>query len=391
MARIHSQTCSSTDSALYIGQMSGTSLDGLDTVIAELAPGQPPRILYRSYLPFESQLASALRRLATASTWSVAEYLEIEHAYTLLSASCIQDLLKASGISPADINAIGCHGQTIRHQTSPQVLTHQLLDGALIAEQTGVTTICDFRSRDIAAGGQGAPLLPAFLAAAFQKTLDETICFLNLGGIANICYRDAERKLRGFDTGPASTLLNHCSRMFFNTEYDAEGAHARRGVVDESLLKRLLSDAYFDELPPKSTGPERFSLEWLQQRAPEYFCDSAVVSGENLLATLTELTALSVINQIRVFVPQCRRLIAYGGGVHNVFLMERLKAAFSISVDDESQAVVETSDELGLDGDMMEATAFAWLAQQCLERRPVACETVTGSRGARVLGCIYPA
>ncbi|GAA3959952.1 anhydro-N-acetylmuramic acid kinase [Allohahella marinimesophila] len=379
--------------ALYIGQMSGTSLDGLDTVVVELAPSAPPRILHRHYLPFDDQLVSALRRLASESSWPVSDYLAIEHSYTLLSASCIQQLLAESGIAPDKIAAIGCHGQTIRHQTSPQVLTHQLLDGALVAEKTGISTVCDFRSRDIAAGGQGAPLLPAFLAAAFEQVLDETACFLNLGGIANICYRDSSGSLRGFDTGPASTLLNHCSRLFFNTGYDAEGVRAQSGAVDERLLSSLLSDAYFALAPPKSTGPELFSLEWIQRMAPDYFTPSAPEAGlgQDLLATLTELSARSIAEQVWRFVPRCRRVIAYGGGVHNLFLIERLKSAFARVSGEAERIRLETSDNLGLDGDMIEATAFAWLAQQCLERRPVECQSVTGSSGARVLGCIYPA
>lgn len=372
---------------LYLGQMSGTSLDGVDTVLT--APGLAPAdmLLDSSCTPFPHELTRRLQHAARSVQWNVSELLSLRTDYTAFCAAAATDLLNAH--NHLSLVAAGCHGQTIRHQIEPEVSTFQLIDGALLAEALSVDVVCDFRSRDVAAGGQGAPLLPAFLKAAFTRELERGYCILNLGGIANICFLDASGELRGFDTGPASTLLDAAAEQYFDIPFDDGGSLAAGGHVDEQLLQRLMEEPYFHRPSPKSTGPELFSWNWLMELACQDLPAAGdKINGRHMLTTLTELTARSVAEQIARACTDCTGVIVYGGGARNYYLIERIRKVLN-SANTRRIEIVDSGSR-GLDSNMLEAVAFSWLASQFVSRTPVDCHTVTGARGPRILGCLYP-
>jgi anhydro-N-acetylmuramic acid kinase len=293
-------------------------------------------------------------------------------------------MLQKNGLSARDIAAVGCHGQTIRHRPPlqqnkpPQPLpyTLQIGDPNRIAELTGITTIADFRRRDIAAGGQGAPLVPAFHAYALHSSSERRVA-LNIGGIANITLLSAASGIGGFDTGPGNTLMDLWTQLHFQQACDQGGKLAANGSLDQALLSGMLADSYFQLAPPKSTGREYFNLDWLRRYLPSSYIDAL-----NVLTTLTHLTAHSIVNAVRNFAPQTERVLVCGGGVHNTFLMELLAELLAPC------PVVSTS-EAGLDPNFVEATAFAWLAKQTLEGKPGNLPEVTGATRPVVLGGIY--
>jgi anhydro-N-acetylmuramic acid kinase len=352
--------------------MSGTSMDGVDAVLADLG-GPRPRILAHSHVAFDSALRAELLALNAPGG------NELERA-ALAGNALARHYAQAIAAMDMDkhgkVRAIGCHGQTVRHRPEKQY-TLQIGNTALLAELTGVAVIADFRSRDLAAGGQGAPLAPAFHAAVFGSR-DEDRVALNLGGIANISWLPRAGSIVGFDTGPANCLMDLWASRHLGSTHDKGGAWAAGGTPDAALLVRLLEEPYFAALPPKSTGRDLFNDAWLEAK---------LQGGEDpraVQATLLELTARSIADAIARHAPGGRRVIACGGGARNDALMRRLSALLA-------PVAVESSDRHGLAPDLVEATAFAWLAQQAMEGKPGNLPSVTGARGERVLGAIYPA
>ncbi|MEJ7747594.1 MAG: anhydro-N-acetylmuramic acid kinase, partial [Luteimonas sp.] len=273
----------------------------------------------------------------------------------------------------------GSHGQTVRHRPDAQhPFTWQLGDGNVIAERTGITTVADFRRRDVAAGGHGAPLMPAFHAAMLHSP-DEDRAVLNLGGIANFTLLPRVGDVRGFDTGPANALLDAWCAQHSGQAFDAGGAFAASGRIDESLLARLLDNPWFALPPPKSTGREQFHLRWVQAQLGD-----ARIGAADVQATLLELSAATVADALRATQSSTRRVLVCGGGVHNPLLLERIGARLP-------GVIVESTAAHGLDPDFVEAMGFAWLARETLAGRPGNLPSVTGATGSRVLGAVYPA
>ncbi|MGP9634362.1 anhydro-N-acetylmuramic acid kinase [Halomonas sp. AOP43-A1-21] len=367
----------------YIGLMSGTSLDGVDAALIAIEPGTPPRLVATHAEPMPDTLHSALLALCHAEQASFAQLAFAENTFCALQAQAVKALLAKQPLSPHQITAIGSHGQTIEHAPSGHhggpAYTLQLDNPSLLAELTGCTVAADFRRRDLAAGGQAAPLAPAFHQALFgRKSADQLI--LNLGGIANITWlpRDEDHPVLGFDTGPANVLLDAWFAEHQGGRFDQDGAWAKSGQVDEKLLADFLADPFFRQPPPRSTGREYFHVAWLKQR----------LTGRELpadvQATLAELTAISVAEGIGQLLPngQSTTLITGGGGAHNAYLMARLAHHLP-------NATFTSPTAYGWPEDWIEAGAFAWLAHQRLHHLPGNLPSVTGAQGPRVLGGIY--
>ena len=381
---------------LYLGLISGTSADGIDAALVAFdsdAPAARCTLVHALAWPWDAGLRARLVELGQggqAQSLDELGALDVRVARGLADAALA--LLDAAGVSAATVRAIGSHGQTVRHRPGalhggvPAPFTWQMGDPSLIAERTGIDTVADFRRRDVAAGGHGAPLLPA-LHAALLRDPDEDRAVLNLGGIANLTLLPAAgdpgpepaRAVRGFDTGPANALLDAWCQRHTGAAYDAGGRFAARGTVDAALLARLREDAWFALPPPKSTGREQFHLDWLQARM-----DGAARRPEDVQATLLALTASTVADALQATQPETRRVLACGGGVHNPPLLRAIAARLP-------GARVESTAAHGLDPDFVEAMGFAWLARETLARRPGNLPSVTGAAGPRVLGGIYPA
>jgi anhydro-N-acetylmuramic acid kinase len=365
-----------TDKAeLYVGLMSGTSLDGIDAVLVDFST-QPPRLITTRYLPYPRALADCLLALQGKGEDELhrAALLGIELACLYYQA--VQAMLDKAGIGAGAVLAIGCHGQTVRHNPSDGY-SLQLGNPALLAELSGISVVADFRSRDIAAGGQGAPLVPAFHEAVF-RSLEIHRIILNVGGIANITDLKPASATKGFDTGPGNMLLDAWIQRHGGRAYDEGGEWASSGRVIPQLLEALLAHPYFSSAPPKSCGREQFNLNWLDANLP---ANKPAVA--DVQATLLELTASSVTSALRRWCGIPDELAICGGGAHNNFLLKRLAAHLP-------QTRMTTSETLGIDPDWVEAVAFAWLARQTLLGLPGNLPTVTGSKGARILGAIYP-
>ena len=355
--------------------MSGTSLDGVDAVLVTFE-GDRPSSRAHVHQPFPRDLRDELLALNSPGDNEVDRAALAGNALARHYADAVAALLQRAGLAAHDVEAVGCHGQTIRHRPD-RGYTVQIGNAALLAELAGIRVVSDFRSRDVAAGGQGAPLAPAFHAAVFGSP-DEDRAILNLGGIANLTFlrRDASVGA-GFDTGPASCLMDLWASRHLGQPYDAEGAWAAGGRVLPPLLDRLLADPYFALPPPKSTGRDLFNAAWL---------DRALQGGESprdVQATLLELTARTVAEALRRHFPQGRRLLACGGGTRNGALMSRISAAVH-------PMALETTSAHGIDPQHVEAAAFAWLARQTLLGRTGNLPTVTGARGLRQLGTLTP-
>lgn len=379
---------SSPPDGLFIGLISGTSADGIDAALVRFAGGQCTLLLGRTY-PWDGVLRARLIELGQgAPAQSIEELGTLDVRIGESFADAARALIQEAGIAADAIHAVGSHGQTVRHRPAGangdgrHPFTWQLGDGNVVAERCGMTTVADFRRRDVAAGGQGAPLVPAFHAAMLQSA-DEERAVLNLGGIANytLLPRSAAADpgdVRGFDTGPANALMDawcerHCAQPF-----DADGAFAARGELDRVLLERLLDEPWFALPPPKSTGREQFHLDWLQAR---------LAGGEqpaDVQATLLELSAITVADALLAQQPLTQRVLVCGGGVRNERLIARIAALLP-------RARVESTALHGIDPDFLEAMAFAWLARQTLAGLPGNLPGVTGARGPRVLGVVYPA
>jgi anhydro-N-acetylmuramic acid kinase len=368
----------------FIGLMSGTSMDGVDGVLAALPPGGSSdgiRTLASAWLPFPAALRADLMSLQAASADEIHKEALASNALARLYAECVATLLKDSRVAAADVSAIGMHGQTIRHR--PELgFTRQIGNAALLAELSGIDVVADFRSRDIAAGGQGAPLVPAFHAAVFGKA-DEVRVVANIGGIANISVLDAERGATGFDTGPGNVLMDHWISATQGSPYDANGSWAASGRVNADLLGTLLDERYFQLVPPKSTGRDLFHAEWLSSRLARH----PGIPAADVQATLARLTATTLADAIAAHAPGTRSVFVCGGGAHNGHLMEEIRSCLGLHG---IEVAVESTAVLGVAPGQVEGLAFAWLAQRHLLRLPGNLAAVTGAAGPRILGALYP-
>ena len=365
--------------ALYLGLISGTSADGIDVALcsfdaqprlhAALTHAYPEPLRQRILALAQGDGCIDLDELGTLNVQIAQNFADAAHA-----------LLRQNEIAPAQITALGSHGQTVRHRPhSSPPYTLQLGDGNVIAERTGIATVADFRGRDVAAGGQGAPLAPAFHAAMLAHDGSARVV-LNLGGIANITIIPAQRDatLRGFDTGPASCLLDAWSQRHLDSAFDSGGAFAARGKADASLLASMLAEPYFALPPPKSTGREVFHLRWLEQHLA-----GLALAPADVQATLVALSARSIGDAIQRHAPGASELLVCGGGVHNPVLM----AAIASEV---APLPVSSTAARGIDPDFVEAMLFAWLARERVAGHAVKnLYGVTGARGPRVLGAVY--
>jgi anhydro-N-acetylmuramic acid kinase len=360
---------------LYLGLISGTSVDGVDAVLCEL-DATACRILAAATTPLPPALLERVRRLIEAPQASLREVGTLDHALGRFFAACSLDLIASAGLKPTHLVAIGHHGQTVYHHPDIDApFTMQLGDPNLVAALTGVTTVADFRRVDMALGGQGAPLVPAFHAWQFGAA-DESRVVVNIGGIANITVLAPGRPVTGFDTGPGNTLLDLWIRRCRTEPYDRDGRWAAGGHVDLQLLDSLLREPFFRAPPPKSTGRELFHMAWLEPHLA-----TRATADANVQATLAELTAATIVAAIEQSAPDCRRLIVCGGGAHNADLLARIAARTS--------ARVVTSDAHGISPDWIEGAAFAWLARARLHSAAGNVATVTGARRAAVLGGVY--
>ena len=371
-----------TEGLLYIGLMSGTSLDGVDGVLVAFSAEGKPRLLHHASSPFADDLRAELLALNTSGDNELHRAALAANGLVRTYAQVVRDLLKQSGLTPADITAIGAHGQTVRHR--PQEFdrngyTLQLNNPALLAELSGCTVVADFRSRDVAAGGQGAPLVPAFHIGVFGRP-NETVAVLNLGGIANLSVLRADGSVLGFDCGPANALMDYWCHEHTGKWYDANGTWAAQGKVVGPLLAALLQEPYFSQTPPKSTGRDLFNPDWLHQNLAKH----SDLDAQDVQATLAELTAISCADDLKRLAPEAKELIVCGGGALNQHLMKRLEAHLP-------GVLVQSSTAHGIDPQQVEAAAFAWLARQCLLGLPGNLASVTGARGPRILGALYPA
>lgn len=364
-------------SAVYLGLISGTSVDSVDVVLASFRRGVPQLLATHTH-PWPEPLRQrvlALAQTETALDLDAFGRLDVEIGH--LFAEAAMTLLKNSQLAAASVRALGSHGQTVRHRPNgPFPFTMQLGDPSVIAEHCGIDVVADFRRADMAAGGQGAPLLPALHAMLLGRP-GHTRVVLNLGGIANITVLRADGDVVGFDTGPANGLLDAWCMRHSGESFDRDGTFAARGKILPELLDVLLSDPYFTLPPPKSTGREYFHLGWLavQTRLDAY-------AAADIQATLLELTARSVAMAIARHAPDADEVLACGGGVHNSALMTRLGALLA-------PATLLGTSRYGVDPDFVEAVAFAWLARQRLLGLPGNLPAVTGASGPRVLGAVY--
>lgn len=367
-----------TPTEYYLGLMSGTSADAVDLVLVNFAADKVHLIAtHSSPLPFD--IRQKIHSLATPSDNEIDRSCELDQQLGTLFADCALQLLDKSQINPKQIIAIGSHGQTIRHRPPGSVehpFTLQIGDPNKIAEHTGITTVADFRRRDMAAGGHGAPLVPAFHQAMFSsQTCDR--CVVNIGGMANITWLPAAGKTLGFDTGPGNVLMDAWALRHIGKNYDANGDWAASGNPNNKLLASLLAHPFFQKAPPKSTGRELFNLDWLNSHI-----DSATLAPADIQATLLALTAHSITHDIKQLSQLPCEVFVCGGGAYNLRLMQELKHLLP-------KAKVASTAELGIAPEWIEAMAFAWLAKQTMNRHHGNLSAVTGAKREVILGGVY--
>lgn len=364
----------------FIGLMSGTSLDGIDAAAVRFPPGRV-ELLAACTTPFTPELRAELLALIQATGADLLDRLgELDHRIGRLFAEAATGVCQQAGLEPGRVAAIGSHGLTMLHRPAGEnPFSLQIGDPNLIAERTGITTVADFRRRDLAAGGQGAPLVPAFHAALFTRA-EQARAVVNIGGMANLTLLpgSGQATVTGFDTGPGNVLLDAWIQQQLGRPYDRDGAWSASGRVSEELLDALLADPYFALPPPKSTGREHFNSAWLQARLRGFELEPEAVQ-----ATLAELTTASIARAITGAAGTVTEAIVCGGGAYNPDLLRRLAARLP-------GVRVSVSDDYGLAAEWVEAAAFAWLAQRALEGRPGNIPAVTGAAGERILGGIYP-
>lgn len=361
---------------LYIGVMSGTSLDGLDIALVELSP--TIKLIATHYIPMPDPLRAELLSLCASGPDEIARSAMAQQNWVQLAAQGIHTLIDRQGLKPSEIRAIGSHGQTIRHEPA-RGFTVQIGNPALLTELTEITVVSDFRSRDVAAGGQGAPLVPAFHEALFDEHSGNR-AVLNVGGFSNLSLIEPGKPIAGFDCGPGNVLMDAWIHQQRGDKFDRDGQWAASGTVQPTLLTALLGDSFFQAKGPKSTGREVFNLQWLLQ----HLSNLPTYAAEDVQATLLELTALTVVESLQHAQSDTQELLICGGGAHNAALMKRLAGLLPA-------AQVSSTASHGVDPDWVEAMAFAWLAHCCLEGIASNRPSVTGARGLRVLGAIYPA
>jgi len=354
--------------------MSGTSHDGVDAVLAT-ARGKHFQLLESVHLPYPARLRSRLLALQQRGDNELHRAAVLANELSDLYAGAVRRLLARARVGARAVAAIGCHGQTVRHRPGDGY-TLQLVNGARLAERSGITVVCDFRSRDVAAGGEGAPLAPAFHRALFETARRGRV-IVNVGGIANLTSLPAHGAVTGFDCGPGNCLLDAWIMKRLGRRYDRNGAWAARGAVIPRLLKKLLAHPFLQRRPPKSTGRDEFDLRWVRR---------ALAGSErpvDVQATLLALTADTIAGAVRRYCAGARAVFVCGGGAYNRALLARLAALLP-------GRRVGTTAALGIEPEHVEALAFAWLARQALKGRPGNLPAVTGARGPRVLGAIYP-
>ncbi len=363
----------------YIGLMSGTSLDGVDAVLVE-TNGTTINLLGHADYPMDPQLKSDILSFCTGQATNLKIVGEIDHRLGHLFADASLHLLNTLSVAPESITAIGSHGQTVFHSPDTQhPFTMQLGDANIIAAKTNIDTVADFRRKDMALGGQGAPLVPAFHHTLFGKP-DSTHIILNIGGISNISILQKDTPVIGYDTGPGNMLMDAWIYKHKQKSYDHNGDWARDGVVIQELLVQLKQYSYFARPYPKSTGRELFNLEWFTQ-----FIENKPYKPQDIQATLLEFTVVTIVEQIAKFhVGEAAKLLVCGGGAHNQYLMEKLQQHLS-------NWAVATTNDYNVDSDNMEAMAFAWLAHQRIHNRPSNEPDVTGASRYASLGVVYPA
>ncbi|MEH0833823.1 anhydro-N-acetylmuramic acid kinase [Pectobacterium cacticida] len=365
-------------SGRYIGVMSGTSLDGVDVVLAAIDEHTVAQQASYSH-PMPLNIKTSILAMCQGQAVTLSALGQLDTRLGILFAEAVRELLKGAGLEPQDITAIGCHGQTVWHEpTGDAPCTLQIGDNNRVAALTGITTVGDFRRRDLAYGGQGAPLVPSFHHALLLHPVERRIV-LNIGGIANLSLLVPTAPVRGYDTGPGNMLMDAWIWRCRAQPYDKDAKWAMSGRVNSRLLRRMLADPYFSLPSPKSTGREYFNLSWLEN----ILAEQPPIAPQDVQATLVELTAVSIAEQV-LLVGGCERLLVCGGGAHNPLIMARLSALLP-------GIEVNTTDEMGVSGNDMEALAFAWLASRTLSGLPGNLPSVTGASQATVLGAIYPA
>jgi anhydro-N-acetylmuramic acid kinase len=363
--------------SLYVGLMSGTSMDGIDAVLLEI-DDTGMRVKFAAARTWPPELQRRLRR--AAEDYLQVGLLEFGQLDTIVGrefAQAAEELLRSSAVDAAAVRAIGSHGQTVLHQPRDAApFTLQIGDPNVIAERLSIDVVADFRRRDVAAGGEGAPLMPAFHVAAFG-TPGQYNAVANIGGIANVSLLHADGSVIGFDTGPGNCLLDAWSRQRRAQPYDANGGWAASGVIQHTLLEKMLSDPYFARRPPKSTGRETFSDSWLESALA-----GSSHAAADVQATLTELTARTITSSLSAAGELPARLLVCGGGAHNAYLMSRLQAAMP-------RSPVETTGARGIDPQHVEAAGFAWLAHRYVNALPGNLPSVTGAHHPVPLGALY--
>ncbi len=354
-------------------------MDGIDTVLVEFTHHQA-HLIASDCFPWSKSTQAKLQQLFHPNKNEIERLGEADGLVAIAFAEAVQSLLKQTQISSSEVIAIGSHGQTIRHQPDfNPAFSLQIGDPNRIACLTNIPTIADFRRKDIALGGQGAPLVPAFHRWLFhQKERDQAV--LNIGGIANLTLLPKDKtQVRGFDTGPGNRLLDDWIKYSLNHPYDKKGAWAKTGKSNSALLQHMLTDPYFSQNIPKSTGFEYFNLAWLQAKLAQV----KPLKPADIQATLTHLTAKTIAQDLQTYLPNLSRLLICGGGWHNQYLITQLQAELP-------QVQLQSTNQAGLDSDMLEAVAFAWLARQHIEQKPANIPAVTGASREAILGLYCP-
>jgi anhydro-N-acetylmuramic acid kinase len=374
MSKLHSKE---SNPDYYVGIMSGTSLDGIDAVLTDLN-SQPPLLLNTFYQPYDKNLRSQILDLHQSGNNELHLAAMLSNKLAHCYAKTVINLLNKHKVKSQSVTAIGCHGQTVRHcPQSEMSYSIQLGNASLLAELTGITVVADFRSRDIAAGGQGAPLVPAFHQLLFQDPEISRV-IVNIGGISNITNLASNTKIVGFDCGPGNILMDSWCQRHLGTTYDKNGTWAESGETIPALLEELMSFKFFSVPPPKSTGREVFNLTWLEKHL------SGNESTEDVQATLLQLTSRAITDTILKWFPDTTEVYLCGGGARNIALTSRIQ----ISLPGKK---VAPTDVLGINADWLEAFAFAWLAKQNIQGIPSSIPSVTNAKGERILGAVYQA
>jgi anhydro-N-acetylmuramic acid kinase len=368
-------------SLYYIGLMSGTSVDGIDAVLADLSKARPVLLAAQTSSWNTSLHKRILESLNQPTQISLDTLGQLDVELGAAFADAALAIISAANLQPKQITAIGSHGQTLLHAPNANPpFSLQAGDANVIAARTGITTVADFRRRDIAVGGQGAPLVPAFHKARFSQS-GVSRAILNIGGIANVTLLPADaRPVSGFDTGPGNVLLDAWISKHRNTGFDRDGEWAASGSCSQPLLERMMREPYLGKQPPKSTGRELFCMHWLETILAQGFGNLPAVVVQT---TLVEFTATSITRALQQYAAPVDEIFVCGGGAHNHYLLQRLQALLPNSA-------ITTTEALGLHPDWVEATAFAWLAKQTLEGKPGNLPSVTGANRPSILGAIYP-